>query len=609
MPSAVILVAHSGLRQVSEEEIVPLLNPTLLPLPRQVVAVDTRPFAAAVERGDWGEQDTYIRNVAAEIHRVADQLSDPQLHFFGIAEVPHVLALGAYVGDERKVVLHDFRSTAGNWAWPVLEKTLNVEAVNVPTMPPVSQRGAAVIRVAISAAITDEQVRPWAGDELLADITIRPIGGLAPETGAVRSDADVEHIRSVLHSAYAALLAARPQVELIHLFVAAPVSVCFAVGQELDPRNSPPIQTYRFRREQGYTAAIRIAATQPASSSGSVSDADRKVADRIRKKIWPQALEDVVLFAGFLGKHQKSGEAWFAHLEPRAALALVAPFPHLRPVSEIAPTNDGVDDAPFNGEYGYDKDEHKWRLSDALLLGFWRAAGANADRLRQLIRLFLWHEYLHDYHSLSKYTAAQVGKFANCLEHVDFTADTYALLHQLGWTHVHDARKVDSDQKTISFLADQVELVIRSFWAFDPPPPIDEWQVRRLRRYLNWYWRHIQLQRAPDVETALRLFCKQPHIEISGIDQIASGRYVRARLTQLDPGTDLELGIVLDDERLFRVSEGANTSLKGLIQAFRQCDHEQILGFFRSVFELARQTGGELPKLPPRGSRVAGRRK
>ena len=52
---------------------------------------------------------------------------------------------------------------------------------------------------------------------------------------------------------------------------------------------------------------------------------------------------------------------------------------------------------------------------------------------------------------------------------------------------------------------------------------------------------------------------------------------------------------MLEDERIFRVSEASNTSLKNLLTAFINEEHDKIQAFFRSGFDFARATGGALP--------------
>jgi hypothetical protein len=48
--------------------------------------------------------------------------------------------------------------------------------------------------------------------------------------------------------------------------------------------------------------------------------------------------------------------------------------------------------------------------------------------------------------------------------------------------------------------------------------------------------------------------------------------------------------------RLFRQGETANTSIRGLLTAFRNGYHEEIQTFFTSVFEFANRTGNALPR-------------
>jgi hypothetical protein len=259
------------------------------------------------------------------------------------------------------------------------------------------------------------------------------------------------------------------------------------------------------------------------------------------------------------------------------------------------PARDTVDEEPFAGEYGYDKDRGLWRLGDYLLVGLNNASEAQPSVLSSIIRLFLFHEYLHDYHSLSKYTAREVGKFANSLEYIDYTADLYAVLHQLDWLCQSNGALAADHPRLQAELAQQLDLVIRSFWAFEPSGPVSEWQIRRIRRYLNWYWRQIQVARAPDLGMALRVLARPPKVELAGLRQVARGRRVVAFLDRLDPTTQLELAIVTEDERLFRVSESPNTSLTALIAAFRAGDHSAIKDFFRSTFEFCNQFGGAFP--------------
>lgn len=326
-----------------------------------------------------------------------------------------------------------------------------------------------------------------------------------------------------------------------------------------------------------------------------LSDEQREIARHVRTEIWPAVLRDVEAYAVSKKEDGHHGtKRWFEHLEPREALKRAKPFPSLPPIFDVVEVGLKVDSEPFideENEYRLNGDEKKWQLSDELLVGLWRAAGENEGKMKEVIRLFLFHECLHLYHSITKRTAREVGKFANCLEHLDYTADTYALLHQLDFERVRgDRSRVESD-KARDFLVEQLELALLSFWAFDGGGA--RLQVRRLRRYLNWYWRHVQLKNATNLETAMLLFRQQPRIELGGLGQFARGRRVFVRFDALDRSTYLELALVREDERLFRLTSGPNASLEELLAAFEKGKHEEIVRFFGTLFEMVES--GRLP--------------
>ena len=305
------------------------------------------------------------------------------------------------------------------------------------------------------------------------------------------------------------------------------------------------------------------------------------IAAKVRDAVWPLALQDLKDYVVNKQVNEASTGLWFEGLRPKEVEA-ARPFPTLPPLKAFLPLNATVDPEPFKGEYGFEKTTLRWRLSDRLLLGLYNGVYGDEQRLRELIRLFLFHEYLHDYHSVTKNTADEVGKFANCLEYLDYTADTYAILHQLDLARSHDTGLLESANAR-KFLASQVELAIRSFWAFDADLG-SEWQVRRVRRYLNWYWRLTQLENGSDLVNVMPIFCRPPHVEIGGLYQVGRARRVVAFLNRQETSTLLELAIVLENDKLFRLpASSASANLPALLQAFVKADHDEIKRFFASL--------------------------
>lgn len=592
-PTDLVLVRHSGLRVVEAAEVLAGLDADLVRLPRLDAHIDARPFAEHVDAGSWHGQIEYLRRSADRVKQLSDSSANPALHYFGLAEIAHVIALGALLGDERRVHLHEFDRDKGTWAWPSAERTLTVGTTGLPAGAPVTSHGSAVVRVSISANISDADVREVAGDEHLADISLTVTDG-SPAITTVRSMEDLEQIRLAFRAAIAALASSRPNLDLIELFVAAPVSVCFAIGQELKARNSVPIQTYRFRTVTGqsrYQPALLIGEASLQATPLPPTSEEAAKAERARSGPLATALDDVLNWAKEQRAQGAEDQPWFRAI-PVPEVAAASLFPGLPALRVVVADGARLDGQSPSQEYVYDKDSRLWGLSDRLVLG-WQAVFGHDAALRRAGRLFFFHEYVHDYQTLTASTAREVGKFGSVLEHIDYVADAYALVHELGLTIGSASAEERTQVKAI--LDTLLETMLSAMWAFAPLPGSPEWEVRRLRRFLNWYWRQIQIRRTPSLAQAVRLLGRVPRIEIGGVQQIARGRRIIARLDRRDPTTHLELGLVLEDERLFRLGDSANTSLAALLAAFQHARHQEIQAFFKSAFEFAQQTGGALP--------------
>lgn len=565
---------------------------------REQIDISASEFRDAIDQGDWSGHDAYLRDAALRIRTMAESAGVVGIHYFALAEVPHAIAFGAHMGSERAVILHDYDRDRGAWSWAAGGQTIRLVTRGADDLKYVVRaRGPVVIRVAVSAVVTDSDVRDVLGDETLADVTIT-LAEAEPTVATIRTAEDAQAVRTEFRRVFAGVQNSRPNLDTVHLFVAAPPSVCFAIGQELALRNVPPVQTYRFRKSQDGNSlqpAILLTATGATTALEPLSQEQIQIAARVRTVIWPEVASEIENFAKNQDVDHQRATAWFQPHVARNELRQWHAFTALPMLARLIGRAVVVDREPFSGEYGFEEENGRWRLGDRLLVGLVSAVDGDESRLRQLVRLFLFHEYIHLYQGLTKHTAAEVGKFPNCLEYLDYEADAYAVLQQ--WDlmrHQHGNLLPGSFDTVRAFLAEQIELAIRSFWAFDTGNS-DEWQVRRIRRYLNWYWRLTQIHHADDLEAMIRLLSKQPRIELGGLHQIARGRRVLTLLNRLDKTTHLELAIVLENDTVYRVADSPNANLPELLSAFRQAEHDKIRQFFRAVYDLARPTGGVQP--------------
>jgi hypothetical protein len=578
---ALLLIIHqSPLRTIAETEVVRTLTDAENSVPRRVFALDTRQLKDDVDGGHWQSSHLFVHEQAAQILRLADEIGANELRYFGIAEVPHVLALGAYLGDERLVRTCDYDRDRNVWEWPPSETPLAVTTMN-HVSEIVEERGDAVLRVEISYPIQDVDIEAAIGKQRLSNIRIVP-QGRPSAPGLVRSEEDVATVRSAVREALASLASARPAAETIHLFVAAPVSVCLAIGQELRLRNGKDVQTYRYRAGSGdraLTQAILLTSGDVREPPRKLSAEEVELAQHLRT-VWQVALEQVREHARETAPSDKPLCQWYENLEPADALRTGAPFPTLKPMALLIKEADRVAPAPVLEEFNFDKDSRTWHFSDELLLAMFDAAGRDDAALLGYARLFFWHEYVHDWQGLTADTSLEVGRLPNCLERLDYMADVYAMCHQVDFL----ARNSSETDFQSAFRA-QIDIALRSFWAFEPAAPLVVTQERRLRRYLNWYWQRVKIRESPDLKSAIDLLARQPCIEISGLrHRLAGGRIL---VVLRDPGgfRRLHVGVVLDDGRFRRFGSSTDLGIEELLGAFSQKDHDAISRFFSALAE------------------------
>jgi hypothetical protein len=312
---------------------------------------------------------------------------------------------------------------------------------------------------------------------------------------------------------------------------------------------------------------------------------ERAAAEGLRREVWATALEEVRGQAQRLGQPDATGP-WYGTLAFETAFSRVNPFPRLAALANLVPPDSRVAVAPYPVARDYRYVDRMWNVSDELTLAL-REGTADEEVHRLRVRLFLLHEHVHHHHMITADTASQVGKFPNALEHVDYTADFYALCHELD--RAVAAREVPSSDEAavLRWLRKALEDVIQSFWAFEEEEP-RVWEVRRLRRHLNWYWQLARLGETKTVEDALRTLSRKTVIVIAGLHTRAVGRRVEVDLTRFQPQTELEIAVVLEDESLDRRAGGGGTDPRALCEAMVARRHDDVKAYFRALERYAR---------------------
>jgi hypothetical protein len=116
-------------------------------------------------------------------------------------------------------------------------------------------------------------------------------------------------------------------------------------------------------------------------------------------------------------------------------------------------------------------------------------------------------------------------------------------------------------------------------------------QVRRLNRYLIWYWQRLALETVDTAQQAARVLGTEPVLEISG-PRIGTSR--GRVMFDLDRShlESIELGVLVDGFRIVRVGSRAGARVGALLDAIRLGDEATFVSALRGVFDSVISAGG-----------------
>ncbi len=503
--------------------------------------------------------------------------------YFGAAPIPLAMLLGHLIGSWRDVEVHQQHHLTRDWAWPPTAPPRPPTVVVTPHGLPqelVPAAGDAVIRVTTWHRIDPEATRALVPAPLAdIDITLD-----RPGADALATPADVEAVARAVEAALDAVMTLRPGVRTVHLFAAVPVGLAFRIGTLISPTKHPNVQTWQYDRNAAtpYRRAIALHDESPTLTAPSADD--RAAADALRAT-WRDELQRLGDFGQTLAEREPNAP-WTEQL-----------FPHLTEVTEAfgngwkklptlvkAALHETTLDArreALDGGFEFDPDARVWRFDDALLARIASRVAADGAR-RQAGRMFLLHEAVHLVaHGLTTATSRRVGRFPKVVEEIDHQADVWAAFHDYAFARHHDRGGTNDAPAWFRALIDGM---LGTFWAFDDEGhDLQRIQVRRLNRYLLWYWRRLQLERARSLADVARCFAERPWIELAGLPLSVTEE--RVLYTLAPHATEpLELAVLVE-HRLCRVGVTQAHPLGDLAAGFRERDGAKIQRVLRGAFD------------------------
>lgn len=580
--NGLIIIIHSGLRTITNQEVLDSLPVDMLMLDREILRVG-EVITLGNERNIHWQSHSRIQTkwFRSEFQEAISNYPNYQILYFGLTHIPFAMHLGNLIGDQRKVLIYQYRQSEDTWRWAKEDNEVRENKFDLKGLPNETIHGAqdAVIRIGSYVAVSPSDTKPVisnAAKEI--DINI-----LDPGPFALSSRIEVERLAEQFYKAVHVLCAKVPDLRTIHIFAAVPTGLAFLLGQHISPNKDAPAKIYHFKKNANpkYRKALTLQADgqEPVriedDDLAKIQNLRAGIIDQFEDKVKPKIEETIEypeswlpLSLAKIGLPYYSSPTW-------NGLASISKTYLLEDVISESLNPDDQDEFYASG---------KWYFSDELLHAL-QLRIIDEPKILQAIRLFLFHEALHlETHGVTASTARKIGQFPKVVETLDYQADVYALLYE--YAFFHSPTKGDFEPSKV-FILSAIDLMLETMWAFDLFDNPEEIQQRRLNRYLIWQFQYCQIryESCKGIEDVLKILSLKPDIEIKGLDASfdPEGKYILS-LVSTDKS---RLGIAaIVNQRLYRFGyDESIMNLKDLLNGFIRKDSRKIRGVLKSLLD------------------------
>jgi SMODS-associated and fused to various effectors sensor domain len=578
--NGLIIIKHPILREISDAECLKALPTSWLGLPRQIVEV--KPASLKLEE----LFKTHIRQLALEQRQIFRKEIEPVIKanphygvlYFGFAPISLAIDLGYQFANLHHVEIFQLHHQTHEWYQEMAFKAVDEFKLDTLGIPLFTMKGIKeiVIRLSISHKVKIEETFPIISDAHEIDIFTTKVN-----EDAISSKEDWDLIMLRFKETLDAIAEYMPNVEIIHLFAAIPTGIAFALGTKISPNIHPEIQTYQHKNNEPlqYRRALLVKGTNEIRRN--LTDEDINKANDLRNLANEELTNKVNTYLSNK-VNLKKNEHWFNNSIPQLDKSITNDFfwsdlPALQTTNLIS---DRVDLLLTEVVDGFSYTLGKWLIADGFFVSLNKRL-SNFKEIRQAIRLFLFHEGLHIVkHKLTSNTSDNIGSFPKILETADYQADVYAMINEYGFSNHFS--KIENPK---IFILDMIDVATETMWSFDDNGVmLDDIQIRRLNRYLIWYWQYIRIEKAEnDINKLIKILFEKPLIEFNGLRTYESNNRFFYDLNESNTAY-WELGVFFNNQ-VTRHGNATNMDLKMLVNGVRNMSGKEIKKVLRSFYE------------------------
>lgn len=587
-----IIIKHQVFGEISDEEVLKYLDASsgtpkykIFDIKREIIAMD--------QIHDFDTQAFRIYQqemLEKEIKPFIDSHPDYKVLYFGTASIPLALHFGYCFGSWKQVEVYLLRRETMTWDW------FNDSNEKLPaTSKFVSESFASPIDVIYEVEATYE-----INEEELKEVVTTPIKTIKLSLDTIgkdvfRSQEQLQAFAYQFSLGLDAVASNLPSADKIHLFATVPVGLAFLMGTKINPLVTKPIVAYQYNLSRIPRHEPVLILQEVVVKEMNITEEDQQFIRSVKTEL-KLILENQV--AGFATSKyeeaQKHGRpvSWIEDALPEGQYPdmKASYWKHIPPMSDTILHNATLSDETDKADEGfYITESDQWQISDHFIFNIMNRLDRDKKKIMRALRMFIFHETLHVQQGLTNYTATGIGRFPRVLEEADYIADVWAMIYEYAFSRVN-YRVETADAK--AFFMEMIDIASKTMWAFDDlDPNTNEMQVRRVNRYLIWYWNKLQIEDrlCKNLQDIIEVLAVKPLVEIRGLDIRAEAQRTLYRLNGFKQD-QLELGYL---DKLARIERNANAGglqIAEIVKGFRERDGERILHQLKSFHHQVRKT-------------------
>lgn len=587
-PRGLLILSHPELIGISPRDIAGGLPDAYKALPTHVIELNTEEsFHPPGAARDWSaDQRALEEQFHAAVKPARDNLPDYSVVYFGSSSVPLTIYLGYLLETWQRVEVVPHHHERRTWGWAPERRSAPARVAPVK-LPDYKDRsaGEAILRVSTSHQVDPHVTRRVVTDPVLVEIDISLE---SPDEDAFTTMDEMLAVAAEFRRALDRIGADFPGVQRVHLFASVQPGMAFLLGAQISKTMHPAVQTYQYLRNAEdalyHVPALLINGPRsPGPFDLSADDESRAARDRA------SLARDFDRMRGLARQEQRNQVSlWIAGLmsSPGGHPSFSGTWRALPPLSRTPFLQTQVDTSTRTVDDSFRLNAaNEWQIDDRWLARLARRLPDEEAR-RRALRMLVLHESVHrGPQGLTRTLSQGVGRFPKVLEEMDYHADVWTILYEHALTDLQSPSEID---KTARFFQRLIRVATETMWAFDDDgQPLRQIQVRRLNRYLIWYWQYLLLERAADRETSLddvlEMFAQRPVIELAGPTMMTLGERVFFALDTARVVTP-EL-CVYHQGRLYRHGTRIDFPISGLLDGFRERNADAILDVLRAAVE------------------------